>query len=101
MKDSVVDSILAARYYRKGEKSFEDVCRRVADALGDSEEEKDEYFRAMSGLYFLPNSPTLMNAGTAIGQLSACFTLPVEDSLPEIFDAVRWGAIIHQSGGGT
>ncbi|MDO5844831.1 MAG: adenosylcobalamin-dependent ribonucleoside-diphosphate reductase [Methanocorpusculum sp.] len=101
MADSVVDSILAARYYRKGETSFEDVCRRVANALGETPEETKEYFDSMMSLSFLPNSPTLMNAGTALGQLSACFTLPVNDSLTEIFDAVRWGAIIHQSGGGT
>ena len=101
MADSVVDSILAARYYRTGEASFEDVCRRVADALGETPEETKEYFDAMMTLSFLPNSPTLMNAGTPLGQLSACFTLPVSDSLPEIFDAIRWGAIIHQSGGGT
>lgn len=101
MTDSVVDSILAARYYRVGETSFEDVCRRVADALGETPEETEEYFTAMMSLSFLPNSPTLMNAGTPLGQLSACFTLPVNDSLPEIFDAIRWGAIIHQSGGGT
>ncbi len=101
MADSVVDSILAARYFRAGEKSFEDVCRRVANALGETPEETDEYFQAMMSLSFLPNSPTLMNAGTPLGQLSACFTLPVNDSLPEIFDAIRWGAIIHQSGGGT
>lgn len=101
MADSVVDSILAARYFRAGETSFEDVCRRVANALGDTLEETEEYFKAMMNLEFLPNSPTLMNAGTPLGQLSACFTLPVNDSLPEIFDAIRWGAIIHQSGGGT
>ena len=101
MADSVVDSILAARYFRAGETSFEDVCRRVANALGETPEEIEEYFQAMMSLSFLPNSPTLMNAGTPLGQLSACFTLPVNDSLPEIFDAIRWGAIIHQSGGGT
>jgi ribonucleoside-diphosphate reductase alpha chain len=101
MTDSIVDSILAARYYRVGEKSFEDVCQRVAGALGETQEEINEYFDAMMNLEFLPNSPTLMNAGTSLGQLSACFTLPVNDSLPEIFDAIRWGAIIHQSGGGT
>jgi ribonucleoside-diphosphate reductase alpha chain len=101
MADSVVDSILSARYYRLGEKSFEDVCRRVADALGETSDEAKEYFEAMMSIKFLPLSPTLMNAGTPLGQLSACFTLPVNDSLSEIFDAVRWGAIIHQSGGGT
>ncbi|HJJ36498.1 MAG TPA: adenosylcobalamin-dependent ribonucleoside-diphosphate reductase [Methanocorpusculum sp.] len=101
MTDSVVDSILAARYFRAGETSFEDVCKRVANALGETPAERDEYFTSMMNLEFLPNSPTLMNAGTPLGQLSACFTLPVNDSLPEIFDAIRWGAIIHQSGGGT
>ena len=101
MSDSVVDSILAARYFRAGETSFEDVCRRVANALGETPAETEEYFKSMMNLEFLPNSPTLMNAGTPLGQLSACFTLPVNDSLPEIFDAIRWGAIIHQSGGGT
>ncbi|MFA5236546.1 MAG: adenosylcobalamin-dependent ribonucleoside-diphosphate reductase, partial [Methanoregula sp.] len=98
---SVVDSILSARYLRKGEKNFEDICRRVASALADDESEKALFYEAMISLRFLPNSPTLMNAGTELGQLSACFTLPVPDSIEGIFDAMKEGAIIHKTGGGT
>ncbi len=96
---SVVDSILSARYLRKGEKNYEDVCRRVASALADDETERARFYEAMVSLRFLPNSPTLMNAGTELGQLSACFTLPVPDSIDGIFDAMKEGAIIHKTGG--
>jgi ribonucleoside-diphosphate reductase alpha chain len=97
----VVDSILSARYLRKGERSFEDICRRVASALAEDPKEEASFFTAMRDLRFLPNSPTLMNAGTELGQLSACFTLPVPDSIDGIFDAMKQGAIIHKTGGGT
>jgi ribonucleoside-diphosphate reductase alpha chain len=96
-----VNSILTARYLRDGEKTFEDVCRRVAWAVADEEEEATRFFDIMISLRFLPNSPTLMNAGTDLGQLSACFVLPVPDSINGIFDAMKNGAIIHKTGGGT
>lgn len=101
MSKDIVDSVLAARYLRDGESTFEDVCHRVADALTENETKRSIYYDAMTSLEFLPNSPTLMNAGTPMGQLSACFTLPVEDNMEGIFDAIKWGALIHKSGGGT
>ena len=104
--------VLEARYFRKNEKgeTVEDVdglFQRVSKAVASAERPKlrkkyeDEFFRMMNDLEFLPNSPTLMNAGTELGQLSACFVLPVEDSMEGIFTSVKNAALIHKSGGGT
>ena len=109
--------VLEKRYLKKNEEgdvveTAEELFRRVAGFIagadrqyGAGQEKVDalaeEFFRAMTGLRFLPNSPTLMNAGRRLGQLSACFVLPVADSMESIFDAVKNAAIIHKSGGGT
>ncbi len=88
------------------EKLFMRVARSIAQAEenykdGQREKMTQEFFLMLSGLEFLPNSPTLMNAGRDMGQLAACFVLPVEDSLDSIFDRVKQTAKIHQTGGGT
>jgi ribonucleoside-diphosphate reductase alpha chain len=74
---------------------------RVAKAIAENKKQQEKFFNAMKNLEFLPNSPTLMNAGTKLGQLSACFVLPIEDSLESIFKTLDNMAIIQQSGGGT
>lgn len=85
--------------------------RRVAKAVASADKAFDSdtdvnktaegFYNMMAQLRFMPNSPTLMNAGKALGQLSACFVLPVSDSMTDIFEAVKNAALIHQSGGGT
>lgn len=85
--------------------------RRVAKAVAfadkshgepsDLAKTEEEFYRMMADLEFIPNSPTLMNAGAPLGQLAACFVIPVEDSIAGIFDSLKTMALIHQSGGGT
>lgn len=106
--------VLRQRYLRRNQhgaivetpdEMFWRVARTVAaveaNYHGNVAQWEETFFHLMSSLQFLPNSPTLMNAGTSQGQLAACFVLPIEDSLESIFQAVKDMALIHQSGGGT
>jgi ribonucleotide reductase alpha subunit len=104
--------VLAKRYLRKDDngnviETPEELFFRVAENIASIEKKHDvekwtrKFYDMMANLDFLPNSPTLMNAGRDIQQLSACFVLPIGDSITEIFDAIKWTALIHQSGGGT
>ena len=109
--------VLERRYLRKDEKgrvieTTDQMFRRIAKCIATVEKQygksdaevadiEDAFYRLMANLEFIPNSPTLMNAGTMFRQLSACFVLPVEDSIEGIFDTLKAAAIIHKTGGGT
>ncbi|MEG0766058.1 MAG: ribonucleotide reductase N-terminal alpha domain-containing protein, partial [Pseudoflavonifractor sp.] len=109
-------AVLEKRYLIKDEKgqakeTVDALFHRVADAVAaadlhfaseaDTKQTAETFYHMMTNLDFLPNSPTLMNAGRPLGQLSACFVLPVADSMEDIFDAIKNAALIHKSGGGT
>jgi ribonucleoside-diphosphate reductase alpha chain len=109
--------VLRRRYLKKDshgkvtetpDRMFQRVARHIAKAEkkfgGDEDRVKEVqelFYQIMTEFKFLPNSPTLMNAGRRLGQLAACFVLPVEDSMDGIFGALRNAALIHKSGGGT
>ncbi len=109
--------VLKNRYLQKDENGkpiestaqlFRRVAKNIAKAdklYGKTTKEvrdiEERFYKVMTSLEFIPNSPTLMNAGTPLQQLSACFVLPIEDDIESIFNAVKYTAMIHKSGGGT
>lgn len=99
MVSDAAESFLKERYFRDGE-DWPQLCDRVASFLANNEQERQEYYDMMFECRALPNSPTLMNAGTELGYLSACNLVPVPDSLEGIMEAVKSSTIIQKQGGG-
>ncbi|MFB6269121.1 MAG: adenosylcobalamin-dependent ribonucleoside-diphosphate reductase [Halobacterium sp.] len=110
LTENARERILPARYLLRDEdgevvETPAEMFERVADAVAEAEDDpgvwRDRFYDLMTGLEFLPNSPTLMNAGGPLGQLSACFVMSPDDDLDDIFDTVRRAANVFQSGGGV
>ncbi len=100
-------TVLEKRYFKKNDQgvimeNWDSMLERVAsDICSNDPDKKKQYIDLMNSGAFLPNSPTLMNAGNDLQQLSACFVLPIEDSMESIFNTIKNAALIHKSGGGT
>ena len=90
-----------AEMFKRIAKGIAVIDKRYKKSNAEAAKLEDEFYRVMTNLKFIPNSPTLMNTGTELGQLSACFVLPVEDSIEGIFDTLKVAALIHKTGGGT
>jgi ribonucleoside-diphosphate reductase alpha chain len=104
-EEDFLTQLIRERYCLSGEEGWEDICKRVADFIGATEEEKKTFYDMMYNKDFLPNSPTLMNSGTTTPMLSACFYIPIDDCISNgttgIFDQVRNAALIFKYGGGV
>jgi ribonucleoside-diphosphate reductase alpha chain len=100
------EDILRERYYWKDKdgnpvEDWAGLCRRVAGALAHDKSQETAFFDAIHDCLFLPNSPALTNAGRQAFTMSACFVLPIEDSVAGIFDTAKYSALVHKMGGGT
>lgn len=98
--DPAIENILKQRYYQEGE-DWEALCHRVAKDLADTKKQELEFFDVLFNRHMLPNSPTLMNAGTGLGNYSACYVLPMTDSMEDIMKTASDTVMIHKNGGGT
>lgn len=100
------NKVLKQRYFRKNDagepiENWVGLCDRVSTKLATNEDERLDFYDVLVQSQFLPNTPALVNAGREKFSMSACFVLPIEDSMEGIFDAVKYAALIHKAGGGT